>query len=319
MDISVIVCTYNRAHNIAECVAHLDRQRDLTGIQWEVLIVDNNSTDDTADVVRELQNRSTATIRYVFEPEQGLSAARNRGIADTDSPFLCFIDDDIRAEPQWLRAIFDGFRDRDADAVGGRILVQSSSPLPDWINDDMRGFLGHRDFGAEPHDMDGINEFPFGGNMALSRRIIERVGGFDTRMGRKGEGTRREELFKGEETDYFRRVAAAGGKLVYAPQATVHHKILPHQLKKKFFRTIHFNAGYQHAQLDDKAYRRTFRRVPVFLFRQTANAGWRYLCELVRSGPSAAFRQQMNVGYFCGMIVGYARRSPRAVVAAPSD
>ncbi|MGA7965414.1 MAG: hypothetical protein WCB49_05945, partial [Gammaproteobacteria bacterium] len=174
-------------------------------------------------------------------------------------------------------------------------------------------------FGDQPHDMDGIEEFPFGGNMALSRRIIEQVGGFDTRMGRKGEGAKREELFKGEETDYFRRVATAGGRLFYAPQATVQHKILPHQLKKRFFRTIHFNAGYQRAMLDDTRYGRSFRGVPLFLFRQTVNAAGRYLSQLLAKGPSGAFRQQMNVGYFCGMILGYARRPQMASKEVPSD
>ncbi|MEJ2643562.1 MAG: glycosyltransferase [Gammaproteobacteria bacterium] len=318
MDISVIVCTFNRADNLPECVAHLDRQQGLTGVEWEVVIVDNNSTDDTADVVRDLQSGSTTTIRYVFEAEQGLSAARNRGIAEAASPYLCFIDDDIRVEPQWLRAVFDGFAQHSADAVGGRILVQTKTPLPAWINDDMRGFLGHRDFGSEPHYMDGITEFPFGGNMALSRRIIEQVGGFDTRMGRKGEGKTREELFKGEETDYFQRVAATGGRLYYAPDATVHHKILPHQLKKRFFRTIHFNAGYQRAMLDDTHYPRCAFRVPLFLFRQTVAAGVRYVSQLVTKGPSFAFRQQMNVGYFFGMIMGYAQR-PRVFPAKTSS
>ena len=319
MDISVVVCTFNRAGNLPECVDCLDRQRGLTNIEWEVVIVDNNSTDETADAVRRLQSASTVPIRYVFESEQGLSAARNRGIADTTSPYLCFIDDDIRVEPQWLRAVLDGFRERSADAVGGRILVQSTAPLPAWINEDMRGFLGHRDFGSEPHYMDGITEFPFGGNMALSRRIIEQVGGFDTRMGRKGEGTKREELFKGEETDYFRRVAAAGGRLYYAPDATVHHKILPHQLKKKFFRTIHFNAGYQRAMLDAEPYPRCLFQIPLFLFRQTAGAAARYVSQLVTRGPSSAFRQQMNVGYFCGMMMGYARRSRSPVTEVSSD
>jgi len=319
VDISVIVCTFNRADNLPECVAHLDRQNDLTGVEWEVVIVDNNSTDDTADVVTDLQSRSAASIRYVFEAEQGLSAARNRGIAETASPYLCFIDDDIRVEPQWLRAVFDGFKERSADAVGGRILVQSAAPVPAWINEDMRGFLGHRDLGNEPHYMDGVTEFPFGGNMALSRRIIEQVGGFDTRMGRKGEGKKRQELFKGEETDYFRRVAAAGGRLYYVPDATVHHKILPHQLKKQFFRTIHFNAGYQRALLDEVRYPRCVFHIPLFLFRQTGTAAARYVSQLITKGPSSAFRQQMNVGYFFGMMMGYARRPRGSAAEGSSD
>ncbi len=288
----------------------------MKNLDWEVVVVDNNSTDDTADVIHDLEGRYPIAIRYAFEEEQGLSCARNRGIAESDSRYVAFIDDDIRAEPQWLSAIVGGFQQHHCDAVGGKILLESGCVIPEWVQPEMLGFLGQRDLSDDGFFMDGVKSFPFGGNMALSRKIIDKVGLFDTRMGRKGEGRRREELFKGEETDYFRRLAAAGGRIYYEPRAVVRHKIMPHQLKKKFFRTIHFNAGYQKAMLDDASYDRTISGVPLFLFTQTARAAFRYLAQVFSKGPARAFRQQMNVGYFLGMTQGYWKRngatSPRA-------
>ena len=305
MELSVIISTYNRCQNLRSCIAHLDRQQQVDSLDWEIVVVDNNSTDDTKVTVQNLRPECRFSLRYLFEPEQGLSFARNRGIDDTTSRYLLFIDDDILVDKDWLTAVHATFHTYDCDAVGGRILVDSPESMPAWIQPDMYGFLGHRDFGDQVFKMNGVDEFPFGGNMALHRRAIERVGKFHTGMGRKGDGARREELFKGEETDYFHRLAQAGGSMYYNPDATVHHRILPYQLKKSFFRTIHFNAGYQKAAFDKNFYARTLAGVPLFLFGQFTRAVMRYSAQLFSVGPNTAFRQQMNIGYFLGMIVSY--------------
>jgi len=305
MEVSVIISTYNRCRNLASCIARLDRQKRADSLDWEIVVVDNNSTDDTKVTIQGLKPECRFPLRYLFEPEQGLSFARNRGIDDTTSRYLVFIDDDILVDEYWLSAIYETFQSYDCDAVGGRILVDSPESLPDWIQPEMYGFLGHRDFGDQVFKMNGVDEFPFGGNMALHRRAIERVGKFHTGMGRKGDGARRDELFKGEETDYFHRLAQAGGSMYYNPNASVRHRILPYQLKKRFFRTIHFNAGYQKAAFDQNSYARTLAGVPLFLFGQFARAVVRYGAQLFSVGPNNAFRQQMNIGYFLGMIVSY--------------
>lgn len=309
MDISVVISTFNRSKNLDKCIEHLDKQEDVDDLEWEVVIVDNNSNDDTAQVVRQLEQRYGINIVYVFERNQGLSNARNSGIHASGSDYVAFIDDDILVAPLWLRSIYDAFVDAGCDAVGGRILVDSPLPIPKWIQPDMYGFLGQRDFGDKAFVMDGVTQFPFGGNMAIKRTMIEKIGGFNTSMGRKGEGKKRQELFKGEETDYFRRVREADGIMFYSPGGTVRHKILPHQLKKKFFRTIHYNAGYQKAYLETKRYKNTLLGIPLFIFRQLASATGKYIWQLLTMGTNHAFRQQMNVGYMFGMLAGYYNRA----------
>jgi glycosyltransferase involved in cell wall biosynthesis len=307
MDISVIVCTYNRSFFLPDCFTHLACQEGTANIAWEVVVVDNNSTDDTQVVLARLAAAHPGVpLRWVLETEQGLSAARNRGIIVTDSPYLVFIDDDILVAPGWLAAVYRAFVDNDADAVGGRIHLSPSVALPTWIKSDMWGFLGHRDFGDAPFWMDGRNRFPFGGNMAFHRRALAAVGPFDVRYGRKGEGFKASELFKGEETDYFQRLTARGGRIYYEPAALVYHQVQPHQLEKRYFRTIHYNAGYQKAYHDTTPYRRRFFGVPLFLFPQTARAAGRYLRLLLTEGSDRAFRQRMTLGHFLGMISGYA-------------
>jgi glycosyltransferase involved in cell wall biosynthesis len=311
MEVSVIICTYNRCGNLPACIDCLAGQEEVANLDWQIVVVDNNSTDDTAATMEKLARFSPVPILYLFERKQGLSHARNRGIRETDSRYLAFIDDDIRVSPLWLRSICRAFQQQDCDAVGGRIRIDSPAPIPSWIRPDMYGFLGHRDFGGEPFQMDGIRQFPFGGNMAFHRRVIEKIGLFDTDMGRKGSGEEREHLFKGEEVDYFHRLAKAGGTFYYQPEAVVSHRILPYQLKKPFFRMIHYNSGYLKAIRDQAVYHKKIYGIPPFLFHQLTRQLAKYFYQSATKGIEFAFRQQMTVSYFLGMMIGYARKQKK--------
>ena len=309
IEFSVVVCTYNRCANLPGCLGKLAQQAGVRGLRWEVVVVDNNSTDRTPEVVRDRSRQLPIAIRYVREPQQGLNYARNRGVMESEGDFFAFIDDDIAAQPSWLAAVHSAFRTNDADAVGGRIHLDPSLQLPRWIKPEMYGFLGHQDLGDNAFRMDGVRMYPFGGNMAFNRRVVDRIGMFNPNLGRRGAGQKRSELFKGAETDYFRRLAAAGGaRIFYEPNAIVHHRVVPNQLTKKYFRTIHYNAGFQKAYNDPTPYRRRFGGIPLFLFPQFGRSITRYLRQLIANGSEMAFHQQMIVGHFLGMMAGYARR-----------
>lgn len=308
MDLSVVVCTYNRANSLAKCLSQLLEHNVPTEVMWEVIVVDNNSIDGTEKVVEQLASQYPIAIRYVKESQQGLNYARNRGVVSSKSKYFAFIDDDILVRPGWLGAIYTSLEKNDADSVGGRIHLDKSLKLPSWIRPDMYGFLGYKDLGEEPFQMDGIKEYPFGGNMAFNRRVVEKIGLFNPNVGRKGTGQKRGELFKGAETDYLHRLAAIGGRIFYEPNAIVFHQILPFQLKKNYFRTIHYNYGYQKAYHDQTASGRNLCGIPLFLFPQLARGIARYIFQVVCKGPNWAFRQQMTVSYFLGMVSGYFHR-----------
>lgn len=312
MEFTVIVCTYRRAANLPICLGQLARQKGVGSREWEVLVVDNNSPDDTADVVARLAQELPIKVRYAREPEQGLNHARNHGIRASNSTYFSYVDDDILVSDGWLASLFAAFERNDADAVGGRIHIDPSVHLPKWIRPEaeMLGFLGHQDFGDEPFTMDGDARYPYGGNMAFNRRVVERIGYFNTRLGRKGEGRKRSELFKGAETDYFQRMAAAGGaRIVYEPEAIVYHRVMPFQVRKAYFRTIHFNAGFQRAFHDDTPFPSTLLGVPRFYYLQLIRGIGKYLALAASMGPDYAFRQQMNVGNMIGTMLGYRQRS----------
>jgi len=312
MDISLIICSYNRAHNLDACFKHLLAQKNSDDITWELILVDNNSTDDTRAVVEKYANESALNIRYSFEAQQGLSYARNHGIALAEGTWVAFIDDDIRVSDVWLKTLHDTFRQHDCDAVGGRIHIESPQSLPQWISTDMYGFLGHQDFGAQAHQMDGYNEFPFGGNMAVHRRVFDNIGVFNTQLGRRGEGNKSDELFKGEETDFFHRLADTGGHFRYHPDLLVLHKILPYQLEKKFFLTLHKNAGILKAQQDTRLHKRSIMGIPLFVYPQFLRSIGHYVRQIFSNGKNSAFRKRMNIAYFTGMMQAYRSASKQS-------
>jgi glycosyltransferase involved in cell wall biosynthesis len=304
VDFSVIVCTYNRASNLTSCIAHLAGQEGVDDCAWEVLIVDNNSNDNTKAVVKALRERVGIVIRYAFEPQQGLSHARNLGIREASGAHVLFIDDDIHVTPGWLRAFAEAFRSKDCDAAGGPIIVRSPRPLPKWIRPEMMGFLGGLDYGETPCVLDGQDRYPFGGNMGFRRATLERFGGFDVGLGRKGSGERAEELFKGEEAAYFARVADGGASICYVPEGRVEHHILPYQWRRKFFLTLHYNEGFQAVQRSAPPSARKIGAVPLFVIRQLLRALGRFVSVTARGGPNASMRELMMVAYFWGRIRG---------------
>jgi len=308
VDFTVIVCTYNRSHNLPSCLAALAAQEGLDGIEWEVLIVDNNSSDDTPAMCDRLSRELPIRIRYAREAQQGLNFARNRGVSSSQGQHFTFVDDDIQVSPGWLAALRQAFVQHDADAVGGRIHLDPDTALPSWIipGSEIAGFLGYQDFGDRPFRMDGTTRYPFGGNMSFHRRVVEKIGLFDPKLGRKGEGRKRGELFKGAETDYFHRLAASGdARIFYEPRAIVYHRVQPHQLQRRYFLTIHYNAGFQKAFYDVREHPRRMLGIPLFLYPQLSRATGKYLGLLATRGRDHAFRQGMTVGHFLGMMAGY--------------
>jgi glycosyltransferase involved in cell wall biosynthesis len=313
MDFSVIVCTYNRANNLPRCLGALARQRGAENMAWEVLVVDNNSTDDTQAMVERLARELPIAVRYARETQQGLNYARNTGVRESQGSHFSYVDDDIEVSPDWLASLYRSFIANDADAVGGRIHLDPATVLPKWIQDnETKGFLGFQDFGDAPFRMDGMRRYPYGGNMAFHRRVVERIGYFNPLLGRKGEGKKRSELFKGAETDYFHRLAASGdARIFYEPDAIVYHQVQPFQLQKKYFRTIHSNAGYQRAFYDNQEFPHTIFGVPRYQYSLLLSAIFAYLRQLLTQGSDIAFRQQMTIGHMLGTMLGYYRRPPR--------
>lgn len=231
--ITFIICTYNRSGYLDDTLRSLLRH-NLLDIPVSILVVDNNSTDDTAAVVQRHQKacpKDEHPIRYIKEPKQGLSYARNCGISEAQSPYVVFLDDDIRATESlvsaWL-AFFDNHPH--AVAAGGKIHVQFDDPRPEWMSRFLLPLLGHHDLGRKQKAYPS-NKYPFGGNMGFKKSIFDAAGRFDTDLGRKGQS-----LNAGEEKELFRRLRALDEPIYYLPEAFLYHRVNAGRLTVEYIR-----------------------------------------------------------------------------------
>jgi GT2 family glycosyltransferase len=236
--ISVLVCTYNRARNLAETIKSVLAQSFPDSETWETLVVDNNSNDQTRQVVEELQRQFPNRIRYIFEPNQGISNARNTAIRAACGEILAFIDDDETADANWLRNLTAQLHTSEWAGAGGRVSPPASFVPPEWLP--TKGFfvggpLASFDVGKEAGQ---LNEPPFGANMAFRKEVFEKLGYFRPDLGRSGNN-----LISNEDTEFGRRVLAAGLRLRYEPSAVTYHPVEASRLQKEYFLLWWFNKG----------------------------------------------------------------------------
>ncbi|MBJ6801026.1 glycosyltransferase [Geomonas propionica] len=231
MKISVVVCTYNRSALLKDSIVDLQAQ-DFPSPDFEILVVDNNSSDDTRSVVESLAASSSITIRYLLEPNQGLSFARNTGILNARGEIVVFTDDDIAAPTNYLREIAKVFADPAVAAAGGPIRPIWPGPVPEWLTGDWHGFLTINEFpaAAETGFFKGPHEYPWGANIAFKREVFQRIGTFPTDLGRVAKC-----LLSNEEVGLCRKIEAAGLKIACAADAVIFHKIPSERLTRQWY------------------------------------------------------------------------------------
>ena len=302
MDASIIVCTYNRAESLRDTLRALRAQRTAASRHWEVIIVDNNSKDNTRNVVEEAQSE-WPSLRYEFEPAQGLSHARNHGIAVAHGEVLLFTDDDVLPEPDWLEATLFGMEKYRADACGGFVAPVWETPPPAWLTERFYGFLAIRTDRADDYPITPSGPPPpFGANMAMKRSVFDRVGLFDTNRGRKGAV-----LASGEDGELFDRVLAAGLTTVFLGRSRVHHKVESFRLTKRYFRRWRFETSRNIAQSTGIAGERRLFNIPWYVFPQLLRALGRMVWGHITQPRDEAFNREIVVFHFLGLMQGLYR------------
>ncbi len=221
MLITVAICTRNRSASLARTLRSLERVEPI-GHAWELLVVDNGSTDDTQGVIAAFAGR--LPIRSETEPAPGLANARNTATASALGKYMVCTDDDVTIGPNWLQAYADAFeRWPDAALFGGRIIPVLLEPVTPWFRSVaplLGGPLAIRDFGEAPLAFKAHGDMiPYGANFAI-RTEIARQFPYDPEL---GPGKR----FSGEETTCFLAMLASGHAGMWVPAAYVEHMIGP--------------------------------------------------------------------------------------------
>jgi glucosyl-dolichyl phosphate glucuronosyltransferase len=236
---SVIVCTFNRCDLLEGCLASLVAQ-NLSPSEYEVVVVDNGSTDKTHGVVERWMNRAE-NIRFESEPATGLSRARNAGIRRAKGEVVAFLDDDAVATERWLGALLGAYsRWPGIGAVMGPVRLAWPGERPSWLSPAMERWFSGLDLGREPRLLkDG--EAPFGTNMSIRRDALNVAGGFAVELGRKG--TR---LISNEERELFSRLRHSGFAVAYEPGAAVWHRVMKDRLSTRWL----IRRGYAQGRSD---------------------------------------------------------------------
>ncbi|MEG1700649.1 MAG: glycosyltransferase family 2 protein [Alistipes sp.] len=237
--LSLVIPTHNRAAQLIVALESVVRQR-LPTAEWECVVVSNNSTDDTeARFATFAAAHPACNLRLVTENGEGVSYARNRGLAEVVAPCVAFIDDDERVNEDFLGAYLDFFETHpDAVVAGGRIIAEYLTGRPAWLSKYTEMPIANpMDFGAKVTPFPR-GRVPGGGNMAFRREGVARYGGFDPSLGRVGR-----QLIGGEENDFFERLLRGGETIWYVPEAVMWHLIPPEKLTESYFRRLCYNVG----------------------------------------------------------------------------
>jgi glycosyltransferase involved in cell wall biosynthesis len=242
MKITVVLCTFNRCGVLAKALESVAVQTLPESVEWEVLIVDNNSTDQTHNVVLSVCQRFPGRFRYFYEPTPGKSHALNAGIRNADSDILAFMDDDVTVESTWLQNLTAALRKGECSGVGGRTLLAGNFSPPRWLALQgpyaLGGVLAAMfDLGDEPCELEP-NSAPYGANMAFQRKMFEKYGLFRTDLGPKPGCA-----IKKEDTEFGQRLMSAGERIRYEPSAVVYHPAPTVRAQKKYFLDWWFDYG----------------------------------------------------------------------------
>lgn len=240
MKISVIICTYNREkylYHILKSIAQNTLEKNI----FEVLVIDNNSNDNTKKIFEQFKKDfPEINARYIFEQQQGLSFARNRGIIESAGDILIYVDDDALVNKEYLQSYFDFFqKNTHIFAAGGPIIPLYETQEPKWMSFYTKQLLTAYLYNGDKIKPFRKTNFPGGGNAAYRKIVFDKVGFFNTELGRKGDN-----LAGAEEKDIFDKMRTRNMQIFYLPKSILYHKIPQKKLEKPYFDKLTLAIGH---------------------------------------------------------------------------
>ncbi len=284
--VSILICTYNRASFLKQTLAALADLRAPRDCEVELLVVDNNSTDATREVIAEAAARSPMLIRGLFESRQGKSFALNTGLAQANGEIIALTDDDVLPDPAWLERIVAAFREHDITFAFGKVLPRwGCLPPPEMLTERAReiwGPLAIVDYGDRvvEYTKESLGQkLPIGANLTFSRAALAAVGGWRTDLGKVNNT-----LISGEDHEIFFRLRAADlYRGLYDPAIMVRHHVPASRLTRRYFRRWFYWHGRTLARMAHEIYAPLdlakvphIAGVPRFLYRQAVYQFWRW-------------------------------------------
>ena len=303
-DISVVISTYNRCEMLGVALERVLAQRS-EGVSYEVVVVDNNSTDSTKQVVESLIKAGHPNLRYVFEPRQGVSYGRNTGIACSSAEIIAFTDDDVRVGQDWIRSMKRAFDEHpEVDFVGGPILPEWKSEPPEWLTREHWWPLALLDFGDKPFyvNIDTPICLPTA-NISFRRRAFDSIGLFSPEFSGR------------EDHELLVRLWRTDRQGIYIPDIVVTAEVQPERLKKDYHRKWNLKTGKFNSlmrlnesvsrdgrfvgELPDLA---TLFGVPGFVYRRLLTESLRWIAAAARGQSGKSQQHKNHIWYLIGYI-----------------
>ena len=302
-DITVVLSTYNRCELLPAAIESVLEQ-ETNGFSYEVLVVDNNSNDSTRQVAESFISQGHQNLKYLFEPKQGLSHARNMGVAHAQGAIIVFVDDDVRAQRDWLLNIkkaFDSYND--VQCVGGKILPTWNTDPPTWLNSDHWGPLALQDYGEAPLYADDQKPLCLAGaNMSFRREVFQ-------------DALFSPDFPRAQDLEFLVRFWRGGGRALYVPDAVVFAEVQTERLTKAYHRKWHATNGSfnslmrlgdlvgSNGQITDNlpSVVKLFD-APAFLYRELLGECAQLVVTTVRGRESLSFKHENKVRYLISYI-----------------
>lgn len=307
-EVSIVIPTYNRSKLLRDAVNSVLGQDSQS--PFEIVVVDNNSHDDTKLVVQSLMQSHPGKVRYVVETKQGNAHARNLGVTAAKGGIIAFIDDDVTVENNWLRVLKGVLDSRDdVSFVGGRVLPEWNGSPPAWLTPDHWPPLALLDYGPEELTIAGAN--PRGlltANVAFRRSVLDEIGAFSPHLQRV-----KDHIGSMEDTEFLLRVCRSGKKGIYNPEMTVRAPVDVERLTKAYHRRWHTGHGHFYAVMNDSEWERSrfhLMGVPSHLYKQTAVHAVIWLSRVLTGNSDAAFVNECRLRFFRGFFLQRRRNPP---------
>jgi glycosyltransferase involved in cell wall biosynthesis len=300
IEITVVITTYNRSSMVGAAIEQALEQ-EAAGASYEVIVVDNNSTDATRETVAGwMERRPAARLRYVFEGRQGVSYARNAGIANARGRIIAFADDDVQVSRDWVRRIKQAFEQHpDVDCIGGKVLPRWESEPPRWLTRDHWTPLALQDYGEAPVSINKDNRLCLvSANLAVRREAFAQTGMFKPELQRV-----KDSIGSMEDAELLERFWRTGLQCLYVPELIVVADVPGERATKNYHRRWRSGHGYFFAIMRSEDMERSSARlfdVPAHLYGQAIKDAALWLRFFLTGRRNRAFKHEIGVRFFSG-------------------
>ncbi|HET7217916.1 MAG TPA: glycosyltransferase [Vicinamibacterales bacterium] len=300
--LSIVLATFNRAAELPHAIDSALRQT-APAERYELIVVDNNSPDETAATIHAIAGQHPGRVRYVLETRQGVSYARQAGIDAARAPIIAFFDDDVRVSPDWVATILRTFEEHpDIECIGGKVLPHWSTPPPHWLTRNHWAPLALQDFGDAPMIVSAEN--PRGlisANLACRKVLLDRIGGFSPAFQRVKDG-----IGSLEDDEWNRRLWKSGGKALYVPDLVTSTDVPSTRLTRAYHRRWHRSHGRFYALLRAEEMERStigsLLGVPAHMYRAALGDAAAWISAAISGRTDEAFAHEVKLRFFRGFL-----------------